>query len=124
MPQFSNQFNEKAGNFAFLSMATGLASLFSLFNPPIGLLLGSAACILAYLTYTCRRRLGAPAIIGSILGVIGILVSLLIFFNYLFVIRFLDNPEALIGQISDPVKAQQFRDLIAQYKDMIRQLQN
>jgi hypothetical protein len=124
MSPFSDKISAHAKHFSILSMAAGVASLLSFFNPPIALLLGSCAIMLAFLTHIAQKKLGAPAIIGIILGIFGILLSILIFFNYLFVMHVLDNPEALISQISDPTVAQQIRDMLTQYRELLNSLQH
>lgn len=118
MPSFSPKLGGTAHKTALLSMAAGIISLFSFFNPPTGLLFGSFALILAYCTHSIRDHLGIPAIIGIIAGLIGTSLSIFAFFNFILVIRIMDNPEALIRQISDPALAQQLRDVLLQYKNL------
>lgn len=118
MPPFTHKLGNTAHKAAFLSMIAGIISLFSFFNPPTGLLFGSFALILAYCTRTMRSRLGIPAIIGIITGLIGTALSVFAFFNFILVIRIMDDPEALIRQISDPAVAQQLRDVLMQYKNL------
>jgi hypothetical protein len=124
MSPFLNKISGYTKQISYLSVAAGVASLLSFFNPPIGLLFGGSAILLALLTRFCNQKFSGTAVAAMILGIFGVLISILIFFNYLFVMRILDNPEALISQISDPAAAQQIRDMLSQYRELLNSLRN
>lgn len=122
MEPFSNKPLVGTKMIAGFSLGTGISSLLMFFNPPFGVFLGSCAIILAWWSKIQGRKLSGFSLAGIILGVSGIALSVVIFLNFVAVIRLFDNPEAFIGQFDDPAVRTQIRNMISQYRELINQL--
>ncbi|MCD8223068.1 MAG: hypothetical protein LUD07_12970 [Clostridiales bacterium] len=118
----SNKFGITPKKLAILSLASGISSIAVIFNPPIELLLGACAVLLAWLFRIYNQKFSLLSIIGLVLGIIGILLSIFVFLNYIAVIRLMDNPESLIQSIKDPDLANQFREMLNYYREMLNNL--
>lgn len=83
----------------FFSILAGILGFLACCNPPLQLICGSAALILAWLS-----KQGQPfkpqAIVGMILGYICILFSFFIFFQYMWAMKIMEDP-ANAGMIKE-----------------------
>lgn len=95
---------------ATISLLCGILGIFSFFYPPIQLIFGSSALILAYVSKN-SGSLRAPAIAGIILGILCIISSFVIFKEYVWLMDLLDDPAS-----SAEIKAmfEEYRELIEQ----------
>lgn len=100
--------NQKPGNLPLFSMIVGIFALFACMSPPMQLLFGSTALMIAYLSRQGRPMAG-PAVAGSIMGICGILCSFLMLGFYVLTIRMMDNPEYVAMQ----------RAVMQQYQEMM-----
>ncbi len=107
-PNHIQSTDRKSNNFAISSMIVGIFALFACISPPMQLLLGATALIVAYVSKNGRAMTG-PAIAGTVMGVWGILCSFLVLVFYVFTIRMLDNPDYVALQ----------REILRQYQDMM-----
>ncbi len=103
-----NKTGNSVGRYAIFSLALGMFSIMSCSSPPVQLLLGSGAILLAYLSKD-GKPFHKAAILGMILGILAIFSSFLMFFNFLFVLKLLD----------DPSYAALFRQILSQYQEML-----
>lgn len=91
-PQNPQPQNTKPANhLATVSLVVGIFALICCCLPPLQLLLGSTAMILAVLSKKGQPFCG-QAIAGLILGIIAILVSIMIFAYLIFVIDLMQDP--------------------------------
>ncbi|MCI8659949.1 MAG: hypothetical protein HFG54_06855 [Lachnospiraceae bacterium] len=97
----------KSGNLPLFSMIVGVFALFACMSPPMQLLFGSTALIIAYLSRQGRPMSG-PAVAGTIMGICGILCSFVMLGFYVLTIRMMDNPDFVAMQ----------REIMKQYQDM------
>lgn len=97
-------------NFAFLSMLSGLFACFSFFYPPMQLLLGSSAVILAYISKKGKPYSGL-SIAGLITGIFSIVCSILMFGLIVYSFR----------MMKDPANAAMIRDIYQQYQELFKQ---
>lgn len=88
----------------------GILGIFSFFYPPIQLIFGSSALILAYVSKNSGSLHGS-AIAGIILGVLCIIISFVIFKEYIWVMDLLD----------DPASSAEIKEMIQMYRDLIEQ---
>ncbi len=100
--------DRKSNTFAIFSMIVGIFALFACISPPMQLLLGATALIVAYISRNGRAMTG-PAIAGTVMGIWGILCSFLVLGFYVFTIRMLDNPDYVAMQ----------REILRQYQEMM-----
>lgn len=101
----------RAAMWGRFSMIAGIAALFTCSSPPTQLLFGAMALIMAYMSRSISRPLGRRnifAIIGTVLGVFGVLCSLLLAGCYVLSLRLMD----------DPSYAAMYRELMQQYQSM------
>lgn len=114
MDQNRFQLTDKlASILATYSMFCGIMGLFFCFIPPVQLFVGSSALILAYASCIGRRRTG-KATAGAVLGVISILLSILLFLNFIISIRLLD----------DPANAAFMREIWKEYADLFNSVKS
>ena len=92
---------------ATTSLLCGILGIFSFFYPPIQLIFGSSALILAYVSKNSGSLHGS-AIAGIILGVIS---SFVIFKEYIWIMDLLD----------DPASSAEIKEMIQTYRDLIEQ---
>lgn len=78
-------------NLALFSLIAGIVGLTSCCYPPVQLILGSTALILAFLSRN-QKALTVPSIIGIITGTISLLLSLLLFLQYVWVMNLMEDP--------------------------------
>lgn len=111
-PAPSNNTPSKPNTLATLSLITGIFALISCCFPPLQLLLGVAAIMLAIVS-----KKGAPftgmAIAGLVLGGISVVSSLLIFTLYVYSLRI----------IQDPANAGAVKDFMTQYESLYESIQ-
>lgn len=100
--------DRKTTLFSLFSIMAGITALFACVSPPLQLLCGATALMMAYLSKN-RQPMSAPAIVGTFMGIWGIFCSFLILGLYVMTIRMLD----------DPVYAAMHREFMQQYQDMI-----
>lgn len=100
-----------SGTFAICSLVLGIFAIMSCISPPVQLLFGAAALMLSYLSKNGKRLTG-PAIAGMILGILGIIFSILIFAYFMATVRLMD----------DPANMALFRQAMSQYQDLINSL--
>lgn len=98
--------------FPIFSLISGILALISCCTPPMQMLLGAAAVILAYISRQ-GKPLSSMARTGLILGILSILCSLLVFFQYM----------AAMQLMSDPANADLVNEAIRQYQAIMEQLQ-
>ncbi len=100
--------DRKTAFFSMLSITAGILALFACMSPPLQLLCGAMALMMAYISKN-RHSMSAPAIIGSLMGFWGIFCSFLVLGLYVMTIRMLDDPsyEAM------------HREFMRQYQDLI-----
>lgn len=97
-----------SGTFSVVSLIFGIFALMSCISPPIQLLFGAMALMTAYLSRN-EKRLTGPAVAGTVLGILGIIFSILIFIYFMATIRLMD----------DPANMALFRQAMSQYKELI-----
>lgn len=95
---------------ATTSLLCGILGIFSFFYPPIQLIFGSSALILAYVSKNSGSLHGS-AIAGIILGVLCIISSFVIFKEYIWIMDLLD----------DPASSAEIKEMIQTYRDLIEQ---
>lgn len=96
-----------SGAFSISSLIFGIFAIMSCISPPIQLLFGAAALMLAYLSKNGKRLTGL-AVAGIILGMIGIIFSVLIFIYFMATVRLMD----------DPANIALFRQAMSQYQEL------
>lgn len=94
------------------SLISGIFALISCCTPPMQMLLGATAIILAYLSRQ-GKPLRGMALVGLILGILSVVCSLFIFFQYM----------AAMQIMSDPANAGLVKEVIRQYQAILEQLQ-
>ena len=75
----------------FFSILAGILGFLACCNPPLQLICGSTALILAWLSKK-EQPLKPQAIVGIILGCICILFSFFIFFQYMWAMNIMEDP--------------------------------
>lgn len=95
---------------ATISLLCGILGIFSFFYPPIQLIFGSSALILACVSKNCGSWRG-PAIAGIILGILSIISSFVIFREYVWLMDLLD----------DPASSAEIKALFEEYRELIEQ---
>lgn len=100
-----------SGTFSIVSLILGIFAIMSCISPPIQLLFGAAALMLAYLSKNGKRLTG-PAVAGTVLGILGIIFSILIFIYFMATVRLMD----------DPANMALFRQAMSQYQELINGL--
>ncbi len=99
----------KKNFFSLLSITAGIFALFACVSPPMQLLFGATALMMAYISKNNERSLPVPAFVGSLLGIAGIFCSFAVLGLYVMTIRMLDDP----GYVA------MHREFMRQYQDMI-----
>ncbi|MCI9183482.1 MAG: hypothetical protein HFG61_01225 [Lachnospiraceae bacterium] len=100
--------DRKTAFFSMLSITAGILALFACMSPPLQLLCGAMALMMAYISKN-RHSMSAPAIIGSLMGFWGIFCSFLVLGLYVMTIRMLDDPSYVAMH----------REFMRQYQDLI-----
>lgn len=100
-----------SGTFALVSLILGIFALMSCISPPVQLLFGAAALMSSYLSRNGKRLTG-PAIAGGVLGILGIIFSILIFIYFMATVRLMD----------DPANIALFQQAMSQYQELINSL--
>ncbi len=108
----------RAKNMAFMGVISGVIALMMFSDPSMSLLFGAIAIILAWLSHTYIKHYTRTAIAALVLGIIGVLLSLFVFFNFMLAINIMDDTEAIASSM-DPAAADQFREMINYYKDIL-----
>lgn len=98
-------------NLALLSIVSGIFALTSCCSPPVQLVFGAAAVMLAWLSKN-EKPMTVPAIIGMIMGIVSIVLSILIFVNYIWA----------MDLMADPNNAAMVKDIFRQYQDVFNSL--
>lgn len=93
---------------ALFSLFTGFMGMTTCCYPPLQLVLGAAALILAYISKT-EHPLTGQGKVGMVLGIISVIVSLLMFAQFVLAIHIMD----------DPANAPMIRDIFKQYQDLL-----
>lgn len=75
----------------FFSILAGILGFLACCNPPLQLICGSTALILAWLSKK-EQPLKPQAIVGIILGCICILLSFFVFFQYMWAMNIMEDP--------------------------------
>lgn len=104
--------NPLSARLPIFSLITGLLALISCCTPPMQMLLGASAIMLAYLSKQSSPQNGM-ARTGLILGILSVLCSLVIFFQYM----------AVMKLMRDPVNADFIKEVIRQYQAAMEYLQ-
>lgn len=90
-----------------LSIMVGIFGLTSCCYPPLQLVLGAAAVMLAYLSKN-GKPLSAPAVAGTVLGVASIVLSIFIFLQYIWV----------MDLMADPANSAMMKEVFRQYREL------
>lgn len=93
------------------SILTGILALIFCCYPPAQLVLGAAAVMLAYLSKN-NKPFTAPAIIGMIMGILSIIISILMFVQFIWA----------MDLMADPSNAAMVKEIYRQYQDMFNSL--
>lgn len=96
---------------AIFSIMTGIFALTSCCYPPLQLVFGVAAVLLAWLSKN-GKPFAVPAIIGLIMGVVSVLISILMFVQYVWA----------MSLMSDPSNAAMVKDFYQQYQNVFQNL--
>ncbi|MDO5407763.1 MAG: hypothetical protein Q4F28_10630 [Eubacteriales bacterium] len=94
------------------SLIAAIISIISCCNPPQQLLFGVAAILTAWLSRQ-GRPLKGMALTGLILGILSVICSLLVFFQYMAAMQIID----------DPANADLVREVMRQYQALFEQLE-
>lgn len=100
-----------SGTLSIVSLILGIFAIMSCISPPVQLLFGAMALMTAYLSRN-RKRLTGPAVAGTILGILGIIFSILLFIYFMATVRLMD----------DPANIALFQQAMSQYQDLINSL--
>lgn len=73
------------------SLLAGILGMTSCCSPPIQLVFGMTAILLAYLSKNGKPRT-SMAMFGTVLGVISVIISLLVFGQYVFAMHLMEDP--------------------------------
>lgn len=92
------------------SLLSAILALISCCNPPQQFLFGAAAVILAILSKN-ETVMDSTAKIGMILGILSIIISLIVFFQYV----------AAMHIIGDPANADLVQEVLQQYKELFQE---
>ncbi len=98
-------------NLALLSIVSGIFALTSCCNPPVQLVFGAAAVMLAWLSKN-GRPMAVPAVIGMVMGIVSIILSILIFVQYIWA----------MDLMSDPNNAAMVKEVFRQYQEIFDSL--
>lgn len=107
-PAQNNSFYNKLPMFSIIA---GILALTSCCYPPVQLVLGAAAVMLACLSKN-GKPFAVPAIIGMVIGILSIVVSIFMFIQYMWAMELM----------SDPSNAAMVKEIYRQYQDMFNSL--
>lgn len=103
---------QKPNNFATLSLVAGIFALISCCFPPLQLLLGAAAIMLAIVS-----KKGGPfpgmSVAGLILGILSVICSILMFINFVITMQLMQ----------DPANAEIVKQVMEQYQNLFDSIQ-
>ncbi len=100
-----------ASRLSLFSLIAGILGLVSCCNPPIQLICGSSAAILAWLSRT-QQPLTPRGVIGLVLGILSIIISILVFFQFMWAMEI----------IEDPANAELIRQFYQQTQEMMESM--
>lgn len=96
---------------SLFSLICGVIGLISCCNPPLQLICGSSALILAYLSKN-EKKLSRTAFIGMVLGALSVIASILIFLQYV----------GAMQLIEDPANNALIRDMYRRYQEIFSEM--
>lgn len=99
-------------NLATFSLVVGIFGLFSLLSPPMQLLLGASAIMLAVISKK-GKPFAVPSIIGLSMGIVSVILSFIMFGYLIFVMDLMKDPEY----------APLFDQVMEQYKSILNEIQ-
>ncbi len=108
----------RAKNMAILGIVSGILAIMMFSDPPMTLCFGALAVIFAWLSRSYLRHFSKMGIAALVLGIIGILLSLFVFFNFMLAINIMDESESIAASM-DPASADEFRSMIDYYKEIL-----
>ncbi len=109
----------RARNTALLGIVCGILAIMMFSDPPVTLCLGAVALIFAWLSRSYNQKhFSRMAIAALVLGIIGVLLSLFIFFNFMLAINIMDESESIAASM-DPASAEEFRSMIDYYREAL-----
>lgn len=111
MEQKPGQKDSFYNKLSIFSIMAGVLALTFCCYPPAQLVLGAASIMMAYLSKN-RKPFTAPAIIGMIMGVLSIIISILIFVQFVWA----------MDMMSDPSNAAMVKEIYRQYQDVFNNL--
>lgn len=111
MEQKPGQKDSLYNKLSIFSIMAGVLALTSCCYPPVQLVLGAAAVMMAYLSKN-SKPFTIPAIIGMIMGVLSIIISVLIFVQFVWA----------MDMMSDPSNAAMVKEIYRQYQDVFNNL--
>lgn len=111
MEQKPGQKDSLYNKLSIFSIMAGILALTFCCYPPVQLVLGAAAVMLAYLSKN-SKPFTAPAIIGMIMGILSIIISILMFVQFIWA----------MDLMADPSNAAMVKEIYRQYQDMFNSL--
>lgn len=111
MEQKPGQKKSLYDNLAVFSIAAGLFALSSCCSPPVQLVFGAAAVMLSWLSKN-GKPMAVPAVIGMVMGIVSIVLSILIFIQYIWA----------MDLMADPNNVSMVKEVFRQSQDVLNQL--
>lgn len=111
MIQKPEQNNSIYNKLSMFSIMAGILALTSCCYPPVQLVFGVAAVMLAWLSRN-GEPMAVPSVIGMIMGIVSVVLSVLIFLQYIWAMKFM----------GDPANAAMVKDFYQQYQDIFNSL--
>ncbi len=106
-------------NMAILGIVSGVLAIMMFSDPPMTLCFGAVAIVLAWLSRSYNNRhFSRMAMVAFVLGIVGIILSLFIFFNFMLAMAIMDDPESIAASM-DPASAEEFRGMIDYYRNAL-----
>lgn len=96
---------------SLFSLICGVIGLISCCNPPLQLICGSSALILSYLSKQ-GKKMSRPAFIGTVLGILSVIASIVIFLQYV----------GAMQLIEDPANNALIRDMYQRYQEIFSEM--